>query len=75
MRFGRTGSARVRTYWTSWFTLPKLAPGRYLFGCFLTNAHGMLHLAIGMAADVAANPPLSGLVTRHPSLTLESVRE
>jgi len=36
--------------WTSWFTLPKLAPGRYVLGCFLPDDHGMPHAAMGMVA-------------------------
>jgi hypothetical protein len=39
--------------WTSWFTLPKLAPGRYVLGCFLPDDHGMPHAAMGMVAGFA----------------------
>jgi hypothetical protein len=45
------GPGAIGAHWTSWFTLPKLPPGRYLFGCFLTDSQGMLHVAMGMAAD------------------------
>lgn len=45
------GPGAIGAHWTSWFTLSKLPPGRYLFGCFLPDAHGMLHIAMGMAAD------------------------
>jgi hypothetical protein len=36
--------------WTSWFTLPRLAPGRYVLGCFLPDDRGVLHVAMGMVA-------------------------
>jgi hypothetical protein len=36
--------------WTSWFTLPRITPGRYILGCFLPDDHGMLHVAMGMVA-------------------------
>lgn len=45
------GPGAIGARWTSWFTLPKLPPGRYLFGCFLPDSMGMLHIAMGMAAD------------------------
>jgi len=45
------GPGAIGAHWTSWFTLPKLPPGRYLFGCFLPDDRGTLHIAMGMAAD------------------------
>jgi hypothetical protein len=41
----------IGSYWTSWFRLPKLAPGHYVHGCFLPAKDGMLHAAMGMVAD------------------------
>jgi hypothetical protein len=37
--------------WTSWFTLPHLAPGHYVLGCFLLDDRGVLHAATGMVAE------------------------
>jgi len=44
------GPGVIGSHWTSWFRLPKLAPGRYVLGCFLPDERGMLHAAIGMVA-------------------------
>ena len=44
------GPGVIGAQWTSWFTLPRLAPGRYVLGCFLPDDHGMLHAAMGMVA-------------------------
>lgn len=44
------GPGVIGGHWTSWFTLPKLAPGDYVLGCFLTDSRGMLHAAMGMVA-------------------------
>jgi hypothetical protein len=44
------GPGAIGGHWTSWFTLPKLAPGHYVLGCFLTDSHGMLHATMGMVA-------------------------
>ena len=44
------GPGVIGAHWTSWFTLPRLAPGRYILGCFLPDDHGMLHAAMGMVA-------------------------
>jgi hypothetical protein len=44
------GPGVIGAHWTSWFTLPRLAPGRYVLGCFLPDDHGMLHAAMGMVA-------------------------
>jgi hypothetical protein len=44
------GPGVIGAKWTSWFTLRRLAPGRYVLGCFLPGDHGMLHAAMGMVA-------------------------
>ena len=44
------GPGVIGPHWKSWFTLPTLAPGRYVLGCFLPDDHGMLHAAMGMVA-------------------------
>jgi hypothetical protein len=44
------GPGVIGAHWTSWFTLPKLAPGRYVLGCFLPDDRGVLHAAMGMVA-------------------------
>lgn len=44
------GPGVTGAHWTSWFTLPRLAPGRYVLGCFLPDGHGVLHAATGMVA-------------------------
>lgn len=44
------GPGVIGAHWTSWFTLPRLAPGRYVLGCFLPDDRGMLHAAMGMVA-------------------------
>ena len=45
------GPGVIGAHWTSWFRLPKLAPGRYVLGCFLPAKDGMLHAAMGMVAE------------------------
>lgn len=40
--------------WTSWFTQPKLAPGRYVLACFLPDDRGVPHAALGMVAGFEA---------------------
>ena len=45
------GPGVIGSHWTSWFRLPKLAPGRYVLGCFLPAKDGMLHAAMGMVAE------------------------
>jgi hypothetical protein len=45
------GPGVIGAHWTSWFRLPRLAPGRYVLGCFLPDAQGMLHAAMGMVAE------------------------
>lgn len=45
------GPGVIGAHWTSWFTLPKLAPGRYVLGCFLPDDRGTLHAAMGMVAE------------------------
>jgi hypothetical protein len=44
------GPGVIGAHWTSWFTLPKLAPGRYVLACFLPDSRGTLHAAEGMVA-------------------------
>jgi hypothetical protein len=44
------GPGVIGAHWTSWFTLPRLAPGRYVLGCFLPDDRGVLHAAMGMVA-------------------------
>jgi len=44
------GPGAIGAHWTSWFTLPRLAPGHYVFACFLPDERGVLHAAIGMVA-------------------------
>jgi hypothetical protein len=44
------GPGVTGAHWTSWFTLPKLAPGRYVLGCFLPDDRGVPHAAMGMVA-------------------------
>lgn len=44
------GPGVIGAHWTSWFTLPKLPKGRYLFACFLPDDRGVLHAAMGMVA-------------------------
>jgi hypothetical protein len=44
------GPGVTGAHWTSWFTLPKLAPGRYVLGCFLPDDRGVPHAATGMVA-------------------------
>ena len=44
------GPGVIGAHWTSWFTLRKLAPGRYVLGCFLPDDRGILHAAMGMVA-------------------------
>ena len=44
------GPGVIGPHWTSWFTLPRLAPGRYVLGCFLPDDRGVLHAAMGMVA-------------------------
>jgi hypothetical protein len=44
------GPGVIGAHWTSWFTLPRLAPGHYILGCFLPDDRGMLHAAMGMVA-------------------------
>jgi hypothetical protein len=44
------GPGVIGAHWTSWFALPRLAPGHYVLGCFLPDDSGMLHVAMGMAA-------------------------
>jgi hypothetical protein len=40
----------IGAHWTSWFALPRLAPGHYILGCFLPDDRGVLHAAMGMVA-------------------------
>jgi hypothetical protein len=44
------GPGVIGAHWTSWFTLPRLAAGHYILGCFLPDDRGMLHAAMGMVA-------------------------
>jgi hypothetical protein len=44
------GPGVIGAHWTSWFTLPRLAPGHYILGCFLPDNRGVLHAALGMVA-------------------------
>lgn len=44
------GPGVIGAHWTSWFTLPRLVPGRYILGCFLPDDRGVLHAAMGMVA-------------------------
>ncbi len=44
------GPGVIGAHWTSWFTLPRLAPGHYVLGCFLPDDRGVLHAAMGMVA-------------------------
>jgi hypothetical protein len=44
------GPGVIGAHWTSWFTLPHLAPGHYVLGCFLPDDRGVLHAAMGMVA-------------------------
>jgi hypothetical protein len=44
------GPGVIGAHWTSWFTMPRLAPGRYVFACFLPDSRGVLHAAMGMVA-------------------------
>ena len=44
------GPGVIGPHWTSWFTLSRLAPGRYVLGCFLPDDRGVLHAAMGMIA-------------------------
>lgn len=45
------GPGAIGAHWTSWFTLPKLPPGRYVFACFLPDSRGVPHAAMGMVAE------------------------
>jgi len=45
------GPGVIGAHWTSWFTLPHLAPGHYVLGCFLPDDRGVLHAAMGMVAE------------------------
>jgi hypothetical protein len=45
------GPGVIGAHWASWFTLPRLAPGRYILGCFLPDERGVLHVAMGMVAQ------------------------
>jgi hypothetical protein len=44
------GPGVIGPHWSSWFTLPRRAPGRYVLGCFLPDGRGVLHAAMGMVA-------------------------
>jgi hypothetical protein len=44
------GPGVIGAHWTSWFTLPRLAPGHYVLGCFLPDDRGVLHADMGMVA-------------------------
>ena len=44
------GPGVIGAHRTSWFTLPRLAPGHYVLGCFLPDDRGVLHAAMGMVA-------------------------
>jgi hypothetical protein len=44
------GPGVIGAHWTSWFRLPRLAPGQYILGCFLPDDRGVLHAAMGMVA-------------------------
>jgi hypothetical protein len=44
------GPGVIGAHWTSWFTLPRLAPGHYILGCFLPDDRGVPHAAMGMVA-------------------------
>jgi hypothetical protein len=50
------GPGVIGAHWASWFTLPRLAPGRYILACFLPDERGVLHVAMGMVAQFEVRP-------------------
>ena len=45
------GAGALSGHLTSWFTVPKLAPGTYALICLMPDSHGMPHAAHGMVRE------------------------
>jgi hypothetical protein len=45
------GAGALSGHLTSWFKVPKLAPGTYALICFFPDSHGVPHAAHGMVSE------------------------